>query len=159
MQTQKLTTVPLMALSGGDPWFGHLLNQTAGRIRARTAAAIEPLSITPPMLRALEAIGSSEGLTQVQLGVQTAMDRTTIVHVVDRFEALGYARRTRSAADRRSHALMLTERGEAALHEARSLAREVEDIILAPLSPDERRTLLSLLQAIHQPVTCPEDRK
>jgi MarR family transcriptional regulator, lower aerobic nicotinate degradation pathway regulator len=159
MQTKKLTSVPLLAPSGGDPWFGHLLNQSASRIRVQTAAAIEPLGITPPMLRALEAIGASEGVTQVQLGARTAMDRTTIVHVVDRFETLGYARRTRSAADRRSHALVLTERGEAALREARSLAREVEDIILSPLSLDERHMLLSLLQTIHQPSTCPEDRK
>lgn len=159
MQAQKLTAVSQNAAGGDRPWFGHLLNQTAGRIRARTAAALEPLGITPPMVRALEAIVAGEGLTQVQLGALTAMDRTTVVHVIDRFEALGYARRTRVAADRRSHALVLTDRGEAALRDARRLARKVEDTILAPLSPDERRTLLSLLQAIHQPATCPEDRK
>lgn len=159
MQAKKLTAVPLETVSGDRPWFGHLLNETAARIRAETAAVLEPLGITPPMLRALEAIGSSEGLTQVQLGARTAMDRTTVVHVVDRFETLGYARRTRSATDRRSHLLALTERGEAALREASQLARDVEDEIFAPLSRDERRTLLSLMQAIHKPATCPEDRK
>lgn len=159
MIAKTLAAVPDIPSVSGRPWFGHLLNQTAGRIRTQTAAALEPFGITPPMLRALEAIGASNGLTQVELGARTAMDRTTIVHVVDRFETLGYARRTRSAADRRSHTLLLTESGEAVLRDARRRARKVEDTILAPLSPDERRTLLSLLQAIHQPTNCPEDRK
>lgn len=158
MQAQSLGPVKKGAVDGDQPWFGQLLNQTAGRIRSRTAAALDPLGITPPMLRALDAISAGEALTQVQLGARVAMDRTTIVHVVDRFEQLGYARRTRSAADRRSHALLLTERGEAALREARELAREVENTILAPLSPDDRRALLALLQAIHQPANCPEDQ-
>lgn len=139
------------------PWFGHLLNQTAGRIRSQTAIALGPLGLTPPMLRALETIAADQPLTQVQLGARTSMDRTTIVHVVDRFESLGYAQRTRSTADRRSHDLTLTEAGRTALDSARQLAREVEAAILAPLSSDERRTLLALLQAIHQPANCPEE--
>lgn len=157
MQSKKFATVPKEAVATGRPWLGYLLNQTAGRIRARTAAALAPLGITPPMLRALEAIGSAKGLTQVELGARTAMDRTTVVHVVDRFEALGYARRTRAKSDRRSHALLLTERGESALQEARRLAGEVEAALLTPLSPEERRTLFALLQAIHEPANCPED--
>lgn len=140
-----------------QPWLGYLLNQTAGHIKLRTANALEPLGITPPMLRALEAIGAGDGITQVQLGAQTSMDRTTIVHVVDRFETLGYARRTRSPADRRSHALKLTERGQSALRDASRLARKVEEEILAPLSAEERHTLIGLLQAIHEPANCPED--
>jgi DNA-binding MarR family transcriptional regulator len=139
------------------PWFGYLLNQTAGRIRSQTAAALGPLGITPPMLRALETIAADQPLTQVQLGARVAMDRTTIVHVVDRFEALGYAQRKRSVIDRRSHDLTLTELGETALDSGRRRAREVEEAILAPLAFDERQTLLALLQAIHEPANCPEE--
>jgi len=139
------------------PWVGYLLNQTAARVRSQTAAALGPLGLTPPMLRALETIATDQPLTQVQLGGRVAMDRTTIVHVVDRFELLGYAQRTRSTADRRSHDLTLTSAGKAALDRARRLAREVEATILAPLSADERQTLLALLQAIHRPASCPEE--
>jgi DNA-binding MarR family transcriptional regulator len=103
------------------------------------------------MLRALETIAADQPLTHVQLGARIPMDRTTIVHVVDRFESLGYAQRTRSTADRRSHDLTLTKAGRTALDSARQSAREVEAAILAPLSSDERRTFLALLQAIHQP--------
>lgn len=151
-------TVGRLAEAHADaPWFGHLLNQIAGRIRSRTAAALDPLGLTPPMLRALEVIAADQPLTQVQLGARVSMDRTTIVHVVDRFEALGYARRTRSTADRRSHDLTLTGAGRTALDSARQLAREVEAAILVPLSAGERHTLLELLQAIHQPASCSEE--
>lgn len=123
-----------------------------------TAKALDPLGITPPMLRALETIAGDPSLTQVQLGSRVNMDRTTIVHVVDRFEELGYAQRTRSADDRRSHALTLTRAGKTALRRARQLARDVENDILAPLSSSDREVFLRLLQAIHQPANCPEDR-
>lgn len=109
------------------------------------------------MLRALETIAVDQPLTQVQLGTRVNMDRTTVVHVLDRFESLGYAQRTRSTADRRSHALTLTAQGAAALVQARQIARKVEDTILARLSEDERKTLLKLLQTIHRPINCPEE--
>lgn len=139
------------------PWFGHLLNQIAGKFRSSTQKALQPLGISPPMVRALEALSADQPLTQVQLGIRVAMDRTTIVHLVDRFEELGYAQRCRSATDRRSHALMLTAEGEAALRKARTLARAVEDEVLASLTPAQRGLLLELLQAVHEPVNCPED--
>ena len=122
-----------------------------------TVAALGPLGITPPMLRALEAIADDQSLTQVQLGARVNMDRTTIVHLVDRFEELGYAQRTRSAEDRRSHALVLTDKGGKALRQARQLARDVEEIVLAPLSSSDRKVFLKLLQALHQPANCPKE--
>jgi DNA-binding MarR family transcriptional regulator len=113
--------------------------------------ALDPLGLTPPMLRALEAIAADEPLTQVQLGASVQMDRTTIMHVLDRFEALGYASRAPHPADRRSHAVSLTERGKEALQDGRCLARDVENDLLAPLSAEDRRQLIALLQAIHRP--------
>lgn len=140
-----------------QPWLGYLLNQTAARLRLATQDALRPLGLTPPMIRALEAIAADQLLTQVQLGARVGMDRTTIVHIVDRFETLGYARRSVSATDRRSHALVLTPKGETALGEARLLARGIEDAVLKPLSQSERQVLLTLLQTIHEPANCTEE--
>lgn len=140
-----------------QPWSGYLFNQIAGRFRSLTQQALQPLGLSPPMLRALETIGTDQPLTQVQLGNRVGMDRTTIVHLIDRLEKLGYAQRSRSSVDRRAHAVLLTAEGENALVKARVLARDVEALILAPLSPAQRQSLLMLLQAVHQPVNCPED--
>ena len=140
-------------------WAGYLLNQAATRIRTLTAAALQPLGLSPPMLRALEVVGAEQPLTQAQLGQRVHMDRTTVVHVVDRFEALGYARRSPDPADRRSYALTLTREGDTALARARHLAREAEEAALAALSSDERVQLIALLQKLHQPVSCPKEQQ
>jgi len=141
-----------------DPWAGHLLNQIAGRIRSLTSAALGPLGIKPPMLRALEAIDADGPLTQAHLGTIIHMDRSTIVHVIDRLETLGYAQRLVRPHDRRSHDLVLSELGKTKLRRARELARGVEDAVLAPLRAEDRRKFVELLQAIHHPANCPEER-
>jgi len=140
-----------------QPWSGYLFNQIAGRFRSLTQQALQPLGLSPPMLRALETIDSDQPLTQAQLGNRVGIDRTTIVHLVDRFEKLGYAQRSRSSADRRAHVILLTTEGTAALAKARILAREVEALVLAPLSPARRQSLLELLEAVHQPINCPKE--
>jgi DNA-binding MarR family transcriptional regulator len=160
ISVSPLSTCPDEPLAASEaPWIGYFLSQAATRIRTLTAAALEPLGLTPPMLRALEAIEAEQPLTQARLGLRVHMDRTTVVHVVDRFEALGYARRAPDPADRRSHALTLTAEGAAALDRARQLARGAEDTALAALSADERDQLVSLLRKIHQPTPYPEETR
>jgi len=139
-------------------WIGHQLNQAAARIRTMTAAALAPLGITPPQLRALEAISREQPLSQVRLGELVNMDRSTIVHIVDRFEALGAASREADPADRRSHAVILTPQGARLLAEARDRARDVEDHVLSPLSHDERAALAALLTRLFDPTPCPEEK-
>lgn len=149
--------------AAGEPaqvqWIGYHLNQAAGRIRASTSAALQPLGLTPPQLRALETVSSEQPLTQARLGQLTATDRTTIVALVDRLEAIGAVKRSRDDSDRRSHALILTPAGDRLLAEARRAARSAEDDFLASLTPAERSDLKSLLLKIHRPRTCKEEEK
>lgn len=140
-------------------WVGYLLNQAAMRIRTVTAAALGPLGLTPPQLRALEAIATEQPLSQVRLGELVNMDRSTIVHVVDNFEALGAASREVDPSDRRSHAIVLTKKGKDLLAEAQVRARDVEAEFLAPLSHPERETLHDLLHKLFDPTPCPEEKK
>lgn len=134
--------------SESRPWVGHLLNRIAGEIRAQTAAVLERFGLKPPMLRALEAISGHEPLTQVQLGALVRMDRTTVVQMVDHLEALGYAIRRVHPTDRRSHALSLTDKGRSDLVRASQAARDVEAAFLSPLSTEERRQFVALLEKL-----------
>jgi DNA-binding MarR family transcriptional regulator len=109
-------------------------------------------------LRILETIQAEQPLSQTRLGDLTGTDRTTIVAIVDKLEALGAAVRNRDPNDRRSHAVMLTSSGARVLAEARKLALAAEQHFLAPLAPAERSTLHSLLSRLHQPTTCPEEK-
>lgn len=142
-----------------DQWIGHLLNQAALRIRTMTAAALAPHDITPPQLRALEVIAREQPLSQVRLSELVGMDRSTIVHVVDLFEQLGVASREVDRTDRRSHAVMLTAKGERLLRDARGVARGVEDRFLVVLSPREREALGAMLAKLFEPTPCPEEKR
>lgn len=128
----------------GD-WYGYLLNHAAAEIRTATAAALVPFGISPPQLRAMEAIAGSQPLNQAALGEIVHMDRTTIVHLVDHLERLGMACRKPDLKDRRSHSIELTVEGKQTLRAGRARARAVERDFLAPLSRSERETLRFLL--------------
>jgi DNA-binding MarR family transcriptional regulator len=147
------------SIDGQSAWVGYLLNQSALRIRTMTVMALSPLGLTPPQLRALEAIGQEQPLSQARLGERVNMDRSTIVHVVDHFEALGAASREADPSDRRSHAVVLTKKGEDLLADAQIRARDVEAAFLAPLSRPEREALHDLLHKLFDPSPCPEEKK
>lgn len=140
-------------------WMGYLLNQAALRIRVMTSAALSPFDLTPSQLRALEAIAAQQPLSQTRLGELVQMDRSTVVHVVDHFENLGAAKRGSDPADRRTHAVSLTDRGQALLAEARAAARAVERDFLAPLSAEQRSALAGALRQLFEPAPCPEEKK
>lgn len=138
---------------------GYLLNQVSLQIRTMTALALGPIGLTPPQLRALAAIAAEQPLSQMRLGELVNMDRSTIVHVIDHFEALGAASRQPDPDDRRSHSLTLSRKGRRLLADARQRARDAEDEFLSPLSPTERETLRNLLQRLFEPAPCPEEKK
>jgi DNA-binding MarR family transcriptional regulator len=140
-------------------WAGYLLNQAALRIRVMTSAALGPLGLTPPHLRALEVIAAHQPLSQTRLGDLTQLDRSTVVHVVDHFEQLGAATRGADPTDRRTHAVSLTKSGMALLAEARSAARTVERDFLAPLSRDQQAALRDALRQLFDPTPCPEEKE
>lgn len=130
-------------------WIGYHLNQAALLIRNETLIALKPLGITPPQLRVIEAI-SVGPISQVRLGEIVGMDRTTIVHVIDRLEELDVAKRHRDEKDRRSHAVALTPFGKKVLSKAQAAARAAEIAFLAPLTSGERDALLQSLQKLQE---------
>jgi len=130
-------------------WTGYVVNQLAAQIRDATAAQLRPLDLTPPMVRVLGQLASMDATTQVALADSTGIDRTSMSQIIDHFEALNYARRTRHPSDRRAHAVVLTEAGQKALDEATSSARAAEQAFLAPLDTSEQAELKRLLLKLH----------
>jgi hypothetical protein len=69
--------------------------------------------------------------------------------MVDDLVALGFVERRPSPANRRAHALFLTDAGAALLRERLMPAlRGVQARILAPLSPEDAKTFLDLLTRV-----------
>ena len=76
------------------------------------------------------------------------LNPTRMVFLTDELEKLGLVERRRNPADRRSHALYLTEAGRAMLARVREVTRAHEAAVTASLSDAERDQLTALLRRL-----------
>ena len=78
------------------------------------------------------------------------VNATRMVFLVDELEKLGLVERRRNPADRRSHALYLTEQGVTAVDRVRAVTEEHEAEFAAGLTEDQRAQLVALLRVMAQ---------
>ena len=102
-------------------------------------------AITPGLFRILLLVGENAGLNQSALARAVSIDRSTLVPILNKLQALGLVERRPSAMDKRMHALHLTAQGEDTVLAMQQAVLDHENEIAAGLSKSERATLLSLL--------------
>ncbi len=110
--------------------------------------ALEPLGLHPRHFALLNLLGVEGERSQQALGEVLQIDPSTMVAVVDDLESEGLAERRRNPDDRRAYSVRLTPRGRSQLTRGRRAAKKVEDRVLAPLEPAERKRLLELLHRL-----------
>jgi DNA-binding MarR family transcriptional regulator len=121
------------------------LGTTAARLFAEQLA---PLGLEPRQAGMLFRLAANEGRSQQALGELIGLNSTRMVFLVDELEQRGLVERRRNEADRRSHALYLTEAGWAAVRGARQAAARQESLLGAALDPAERAQLTGLLRKV-----------
>jgi len=114
-------------------------------------------------LAVMAALAEAGATSQLALGQRLRLDPSDVTGILDDLQAQGLADRTIDSADHRRRLVQLTEQGEHTLQELHTLARDVADRLLAPLTPARRRQLhndlLTVLTAItRQGATAPEAR-
>lgn len=97
------------------------------------------------LLAALDEVGPA---SQADLSRRTTIDRSDMVAAVDDLVALGDVERAPDPTDRRRNVITLTPTGRRHLRALDARLTEVQDEILAPLSPADRTTLLRLLATL-----------
>ncbi|WP_233886984.1 MarR family winged helix-turn-helix transcriptional regulator [Paraburkholderia flagellata] len=107
--------------------------------------------ITSVQYAALEVLQEKPGINQRQLGDDLDVDRSTIADLVARMVRNGLVRRSDDPVDRRSYVLFLTAAGKKQLTTLRPHVEEVEHILTARLTAEERLELRRLLLAILPP--------
>lgn len=119
----------------------------AHRRAARTfSEALRPLGIEGRHYGVLLNLHRHGALSQRGLIDLTGSDKSSMVRTVDDLEARGLAVRRPSPADRRAHAVELTEEGRALFAEASRIADEVGSRLLDSLAEDDRELLCTLLE-------------
>jgi DNA-binding MarR family transcriptional regulator len=134
---------PVPAELGAFP--GYLLARLGDASRRRFQRALAPLGIHPRQFGVMTIVAAHPGTSQQQLQEKTGIDPSSMVAVIDELEAGGLAERRAQPGDRRVRAIFLSAEGERTLASARDIAAGLQRDLLAPLAPDERRTLVRLL--------------
>jgi len=127
---------------------GYLLARLGDASRRRFRRALEPEGLHPRHFGVMTIVAAHPGTSQQQLQGRTGIDPSSMVAVIDELEALGLAERRPQPGDRRVRAIHLTAAGERSLERAKKLAGELQRELMAPLSADERRTLMQLLRKL-----------
>jgi MarR family transcriptional regulator, lower aerobic nicotinate degradation pathway regulator len=97
------------------------------------------------LLAALEEWGP---IGQADLGRRTGVDRSDVVAILGDLERLGLAERTVDPTNRRRNIVSITRAGSAQLKALDEVIDQVQERVLAPLSPNERRQLTKLLRKL-----------
>jgi len=130
-------------LVGGMP--GHLLRRCQQIAVSIFLQECREYDLTPLQFAVLAALTQSGPIDQVHLGGLAALDRTTISVVVRNLERRGLAHREVSDRDRRSKLIHATQDGRDLLARAMSAVEQAQRRIVAPLSPREQRSLVTIL--------------
>lgn len=104
--------------------------------------------ITPVQYAALQCIANQSGLDQRTLARSIAQDTSTTAGVVERLETRGLITRITSPTDRRVRLLDITAEGNALLQTLVPHMLHAQQRLLAPLSPTEQHTFMTLLQRL-----------
>jgi DNA-binding MarR family transcriptional regulator len=125
-----------------------LLVQLGFHVARRFGERLVPLGIENRQAGMLSRLVGNQGRSQQAVAELIGVNPTRMVFLVDELEELGLVERRRNPADRRSHALYLTDAGTAMLERVRAVTAEHEDWIGAGLSDADRARLLGLLQRV-----------
>lgn len=139
------------ALDIGD-LAGHLgygLKRAQLRVFEGFLHAVAPVRLTPAQFSVLMLLDSNAGRNQTEIAAALGILRPNFVPLLDDLESRGLCKRKRSADDRRSHVLTLTDKGRATLAEAKRLVAVNHEKRLAELlTNSEHAQLLRLLDRL-----------
>jgi DNA-binding MarR family transcriptional regulator len=122
-----------------------LLKRLGSFARERSLEAFESTKLNPQHYAVLSLLEEGTRETQATIADALGYDRSHLVGILDELEEQNLIERQRDPGDRRRHLVSLTPVGKTTLGELRAIAKQVEKEFLAPLDPEQRRTLHLLL--------------
>src|ERR1700674_1128207 len=128
---------------------GYSLKRAQLRLFEDFLRCVAPLQLTPAQFSVLLLLEKNPGRNQTEIATTLGILRPNFVAMLDSLESRDLCARIRSTNDRRSHILVLTDKGRAVLARAKKLvAAKHEARLNALLGPVNRAALLSMLATI-----------
>jgi DNA-binding MarR family transcriptional regulator len=128
---------------------GYSLKRAQLRIFEHFLRCVAPLQLTPAQFSVLLLLDRNPGRNQTEIANTLGILRPNFVSMLDALESRGLCARMRSTNDRRSHILVLTDKGRAVLARAKKLVASKHEARLNELlGPANRVALLEMLSKI-----------
>src|SRR5580692_1971292 len=128
---------------------GYPLKRAQLKIFDDFLRCMAPLQLTPAQFSVLLLLERNPGRNQTEIASTLGILRPNFVAMLDGLESRDLCARIRSANDRRSHNLVLTDKGRAVLARAKKLvAAKHEARFNELLGPVNRAALLTMLATI-----------
>ena len=122
-----------------------LIAQLARGTRRRVEQAVAPAGLRPREFLVLQHLRERGPTAQQTLTEPIGVDATNLVAVLNSLEDAGLIQRSRDRADRRRAIITLSDAGRNLLADIDRALCNIDDELLASLSPTERETLNALL--------------
>jgi len=114
-------------------------------IRRRHNARLASYDVSVPRARLLRAMKQLGQPRMSELAEEVGLTARTITTAVDTLEREGLLKRLPAPGDRRATLVSLTPAGRRHIEQWQAFQRDLAEDAMAPLSPVERRELMSLL--------------
>lgn len=122
-----------------------LLSQAAARSHQLLTDQLAAVGASGYEYRVLAALGDGGRASQAEVGRAAALDRRDVTHTVRALESAGLLSRADDPDDARRLVVDLTSAGIERLAELDQVLADVQNDLLAPLTPAQRTQLLRLL--------------
>ncbi|SIO20065.1 transcriptional regulator, MarR family [Bradyrhizobium erythrophlei] len=128
---------------------GYVLKRAQLKVFEDFLHCVAPLQLTPAQFSVLLLLDKNPGRNQTEIANTLGILRPNFVAMLDALESRDLCARMRSANDRRSHIVVLTDKGRAVLARAKKLvATKHEARLNEVLGPANRAALLGMLDKV-----------
>jgi DNA-binding MarR family transcriptional regulator len=128
---------------------GYALKRAQLKVFEGFLRCVAPLQLTPAQFSVLLLIDKNPGRNQTEIANTLGILRPNFVAMLDGLESRDLCARVRSSNDRRSHILILTDKGRAVMARAKKLiAAKHEARFNELLGPANRAALLAMLTTL-----------
>jgi DNA-binding MarR family transcriptional regulator len=140
---------PALQLGELSELLGYVLKRAQLKVFEDFLRCVESLQLTPAQFSVLILLEKNPGRNQTEIANTLGILRPNFVAMLDGLESRDLCTRMRSTNDRRSHILVLTDKGRAVLARAKKLVASKHEARLNDvLGPANRAALLSMLSKI-----------
>jgi DNA-binding MarR family transcriptional regulator len=126
---------------------GHLIRRSQ-QVHTSLWTAEFDGEVTSPQYALLSALAASGDVDQRAVGRLISLDKSTAADIIARLERNGWLARRRDPSDGRRNQLHLTTAARAALRDITPRAARVQNTLLEPLAPADRRRFVAGLAKV-----------